>query len=101
MVTVADFASHLSGTFAEVNTDEARFGRGDAVLEGILYEGDEDERSYFRAAVRSDVDLCFDGDIGGQTDTHQFDVVADEVHLFVKGDETLLIVIEHMAEETA
>ena len=71
------------------------------MLEGILYEGNKDERSYFSTAVRSDVYLCFHTDVGGETDAHQFDVVADEVHLLVQGDEVLLIVIQHMAQQSA
>ena len=71
------------------------------MLEGILYEGNKDERSYFSTAVWSDVYLCFHTDVGGETDAHQFDVVADEVHLLVQGDEVLLIVIQHMAQQSA
>ena len=43
------------------------------------YEGNKDERSYFSTAVRSDVYLCFHTDVGGETDAHQFDVVADDL----------------------
>ncbi len=92
---------YLSGAFTEVDTDKAGLSGGDAMLEGILYEGNKDERSYFRTAVRSDVYLCFHTDVGGETDAHQFDVVADEVHLLVQGDEVLLIVIQHMAQQSA
>src|SRR5699024_1575501 len=84
MIAVGYFAMYLSGAFTEVNTDKAGLGVGDAMLEGILYEGNKDERSYFRTAVRSDVYLCFHTDVGGETDAHQFDVVADEVHLLVQ-----------------
>ena len=45
--------------------------------------------------------LCFHTDVGGETDAHQFDVVADEVHLLVQGDAVLLIVIQHMAQQSA
>ena len=101
MIAVGYFAMYLSGAFTEVDTDKAGFGGGDAMLEGILYEGNKDERSYFSTAVRSDVYLCFHTDVGGETDAHQFDVVADEVHLLVQGDEVLLIVIQHMAQQSA
>jgi len=101
MITVGYFAMYLSGAFTEVDTDKAGLSGGDAMLEGILYEGNKDERSYFRTAVRSDVYLCFHTDVGGETDAHQFDVVADEVHLLVQGDEVLLIVIQHMAQQSA
>lgn len=101
MIAVGYFAMYLSGAFTEVDTDKAGLSGGDAMLEGILYEGNKDERSYFRTAVRSDVYLCFHTDVGGETDAHQFDVVADEVHLLVQGDEVLLIVIQHMAQQSA
>ena len=83
MVTVGYFTVYLSGAFTEVDTDKAGLGGGDAMLEGILYEGNKDERSYFGTAVRSDVYLRFHTDVGGEADAHQFDVVADEVHLLV------------------
>ena len=101
MIAVGYFAMYLSGAFTEVDTDKAGLGGGDAMLEGILYEGNKDERSYFSTAVWSDVYLCFHTDVGGETDAHQFDVVADEVHLLVQGDEVLLIVIQHMAQQSA
>ena len=59
MIAVGYFAMYLSGAFTEVDTDKAGLGGGDAMLEGILSEGNKDERSYFRTAVRSDVYLCF------------------------------------------
>ena len=83
MVAVGYFTAHLTGTFAEMDADKAGLSRGDAMFEGILYEGNKDERSYFGTAVRSDVYLRFHTDVGGEADAHQFDVVADEVHLLV------------------
>ena len=71
------------------------------MFEGILYEGDENEWGNLRAAVGADIDLCLYGYVGGKTDTHQFDVVADEIHLFAQCDVILLIVVEHMAQQAA
>ena len=51
MIAVGYFAMYLSGAFTEVDTDKAGFGGGDAMLEGILYEGNKDERSYFSTAA--------------------------------------------------
>ena len=44
MIAVGYFAMYLSGAFTEVDTDKAGLGGGDAMLEGILYEGNKDER---------------------------------------------------------
>ena len=77
----------------EVDTDKAGLGGGDAMLEGILYEGNKDERSYFRTAVRSDVYLCFHTDVGGETDAHQFDVIADKIDLLTERNVCLLVII--------
>lgn len=101
MIAVGYFTAYFSGTFAEMDMDKAGFGRGDAMLEGILYEGDEDERGYFGRAVGAYVYLGFHGDVGRQTDAHQFDVVADEIHFFAQGDEVLLIIVQHMAQKPA
>ena len=38
MITVANFANHLLIILRKMNTDEARFSRGDAMLESILYQ---------------------------------------------------------------
>ena len=42
MIAVGYFAMYLSGAFTEVDTDKAGLGGGDAMLEGILYEGNKD-----------------------------------------------------------
>ena len=42
---------YLSGAFTEVDTDKAGLSGGDAMLEGILYEGNKDERSYFSTSI--------------------------------------------------
>lgn len=56
MVAVGYFTAHLTGTFAEMDADKAGLSRGDAMFEGILYEGDENEWGYFRTAIGTDID---------------------------------------------
>ena len=101
MVAVGYFTAHLTGTFAEMDADKAGLSRGDAMFEGILYEGDENEWGYFRTAIGTDIDLGLYGHVGGKTDTHQLDIVADEVHFFAQGNKVLLVIVENMAQKTA
>lgn len=83
-----------------MNADKAGLSRGDTMFEGILYEGDENEWSYFRTAIGTDIDLGLYGHVGGKTDTHQLDIVADEIHFFAQGNEILLVIVEYMAQKT-
>ena len=52
MVTVGYFTVYLSGAFTEVDTDKAGLGGGDAMLEGILYEGNKDEQLSFHIVIK-------------------------------------------------
>lgn len=83
-----------------MNADKAGLSRGDTMFEGILYEGDENEWSYFRTAIGTDIDLGLYGHVGGKTDTHQLDIVADEIHFFAKATKFLLVIVEYMAQKT-
>ena len=69
------------------------------MFEGIFNEGDEDERSYFGTVSRTDVEVSFHCNVGGQADAHQGNVVADKVHFFVEWHYVLLVVVENMAEQ--
>ena len=101
MVAVGDVAADLSVLLAEQDADEAGFGGRDAMLEGILYQRDEDEGRDGRAAVGRDVEARLHADVLRQADAHQFDVVAVEVHLLVQRDRLLLVLVEDVAEQAA
>ena len=85
----------------EMDVDKTGLSGRDAMLEGILYEGDENERGYFRATIGTNIYLRLYGYVCGEADAHQFNVVADEIHLFAKGDKILLIVVEDVAQQAA
>ena len=69
------------------------------MFEGILYEGDENERGYFRTTIGANIYLCLYSYVCGEADAHQFNVVADEIHLFAKRDKILLIVVENVTQQ--
>ena len=101
VVAVGDFAADAVVRLAEADADVAGLGGRDAVLEGVLDERDEDERSYLGAAFGTDVEMGLDGHVGREPDAHQGDVVADEVHLLVQRYEVLLVVVEDVAQQSA
>ena len=101
VVTVGDFATHLMRAFTEIDTDMAGLGGRDAMLESILYERDEYQRGNLRRAVGTDVETCFNGDIGREADAHQCDVVLYEIHFLAQSHEILLIVVKDMAQQAA
>ena len=101
VVTVGDFATHLMRAFTEIDTDMAGLGGRDAMLESILYERDEYQRGNLRRAVGTDVETCFNGDIGREADAHQRDVVLYEIHFLAQSHEILLIVVKDMAQQAA
>ena len=61
MIAVGYFAMYLSGAFTEVDTDKAGLGGGDAMLEGILYEGNKDEGGNFY--VGDDTETCLEEEL--------------------------------------
>ena len=68
----------------------------DAVLEGILHEGDEEQGRHlgfgqFGIGGEEDVDVV------GIAYAHELHVVADEVGFLAQGDERTLAVVEHVA----
>ena len=79
----------------------AGLGGRDAMLESILYERDEYQRGNLRRAVGTDVETCFNGDIGRESDAHQRDVVLYEIHFLAQSHEILLIVVKDMAQQAA
>ena len=92
-VGVGNLALHAPLVQPEVDVDETGLGGGDAMLEGVFNQRDEDERSDGLSAVGRDVDGGVHLDVAPQADTHQFDVVANELHLHMQGYGRLLVVI--------
>ena len=72
-----------------MDMDETPFCRRYTVFESIFDQGDKDQRCDKRLTVRLDVDLRCHLYIGGQTDAHQFDIVADKVSLLAQRDISL------------
>ena len=58
-VTVGDFATYFMHVLAEIYTDMAGLGGRDAMLESILYEGDEYQRGNLRRAVGTNIETRF------------------------------------------
>ena len=99
MVAVGYFAAYPTGAFTEMDVDKTGLGGRDAMFEGILYEGDENERGYFRTTIGANIYLCLYSYVCGEADAHQFNVVADEIHLFAERDKILLIVVENVTQQ--
>lgn len=79
-----------------MDMDETPFCRRYTVFESIFDQGDKDQRCDKRLTVRLDVDLRCHLYIGGQTDAHQLDIVADKVSLLAQRDISLLIIIQYI-----
>lgn len=101
MVAIGDFTPYLIGAFTEVDADITGLGGRDAMLERILYKRNKYQRSNLRRAVRTNVETCFDGNIGGEADAHQCDVILDEIHFFAQCYEVLLIIVEYVTQKAA
>ena len=84
-----------------MDMDKTPFRRRYAMLEGIFDQRNKDKRCDKSLTVRLNIDLRSHLYIGGQTDAHQFDIVADKVSLFAQRDIGLLIIIQHIAEQFA
>lgn len=70
VIAVDNFAANAVVSLAESYADITGLGGRDAVLEGVLDEGDKDKRGYLRTVFRPDVEVGFYRDIGCQPDTH-------------------------------
>ena len=76
-----------------MDVDKTGLGGRDAMFEGILYEGDENERGYFRTTIGTNIYLCLYSYICGEADAHQFNVISDKINLFTERNVRLLVII--------
>ena len=93
MITIADFTHHFVVILQNMNTDETRFSRGDAMFESVLYQRDKDKRGNERLTVGLNIEFSNHLHVGGQTDAHQFDVIADKIDLLTERNVCLLVII--------
>ena len=93
---VATGEVHRIVVFRDFHLDERRVLIADAVLEGILDEGDENERRYLAVGCLL---WQIDGDLHliGVAQLHQRDIVADEVELTGERHALLVAFVEHKA----
>ena len=97
---VFDAADDVVSLLADVDADERRLVVAHPVLESILDERDEEQGGDFDRMLRL-ADIGLEHGMERETDTHQFDVVADEIQLLFQGDTRLATVVEDVAEEAA
>ena len=71
------------------------------MLERIFYQRDKNKRRNGRSAIRPDIENRVNSHLLRHTDAHQLDVVANEVYLFAKRNEHLLIVVKHISKQLA
>ena len=97
---VFDAADDVVILLPDVDTDERRLVVAHPVLESILDERDEEQGGDFDRMLRL-ADIGLEHGMEREADTHQFDVVADEIQLLFQGDTRLATVVEDVAEEAA
>ena len=98
-VAIDDFARDFPIVMTHYgDADEAFFRWADAMLKGVLDKRDEDQRGDFQC-TGTRIEIYANIYTLGQTDTHERDIVADEIEFLLQGHERLLIVVQHMAQE--
>lgn len=96
--------SDLGGTgIAGIREDTGAAGGigHDAMLECILYQGDEEQGSYLCPAVFGDIHAGLDIDIGAETHFHQCYIVQDKVHLLAQRHHILADFIQDISQKPA
>ena len=97
---VFDAADDVVILLPDVDADERGLVVAHPVLESILDERDEEQGGDFDRMLRL-ADIGLEHGMEREADTHQFDVVADEIQLLFQGDTRLATVVEDVAEEAA
>ena len=87
--------------FAHDDGHKRGLGGAGAVLEGILDEGDEEQRRNLVSAAQPPGHIDLDLHVAGEPKPHQFDVVVVKLQLFLHGNIGLSIFIEYIAQHLA
>ena len=87
--------------FAHDDGHKRGFGGAGAVLEGILDEGDEEQRRNLVSAAQPPGHIDLDLHVAGEPQPHQLDVVVVELQLFLHGYIGLGILIKHVTQHLA